>query len=150
MTVRENMSLANLQNFIKKAGLIDRKKEIEATHLYCEKLSIKVSDIEQRVETLSGGNQQKVIVGRWLQRQPDVFLMDEPTRGLDVGAKAEIHQLIEDFVSKGAAVLVVSSDIDEIMALSDRYLVIQKGKIVANLSHDATKTDLMSAAAGIV
>jgi ribose transport system ATP-binding protein len=150
MTVRENMSLANLQNFIKKAGLIDRKKEIEATHLYCEKLSIKVSDIEQRVETLSGGNQQKVIVGRWLQRQPDVFLMDEPTRGLDVGAKSEIHQLIEEFVSKGAAVLVVSSDIDEIMALSDRYLVIQKGKIVANLSHDATKTDLMSAAAGIV
>lgn len=150
MTVRENMSLANLKRFTKKMGLIDRKNEISETHKYREILSIKVSDIEQRIETLSGGNQQKVIVGRWLQRNPDIFLMDEPTRGLDVGAKAEIHQLIEDFVSKGAAVLVVSSDIDEIMALSDRFLVIHQGELVANLNHKATKTDLMSAAAGIV
>ncbi len=149
LSVRENMSLANLKSFIGKFGLIDKSKEKKMTEKYIDLLSIKVSDIEQKCETLSGGNQQKVIVGRWLQRSPEVFLMDEPTRGLDVGAKGEIHQLIEDLVTEGAAVVVISSDIDEIMSISDRFLVIYKGKIVANLPRKATKTELMSAATGV-
>jgi ABC-type sugar transport system ATPase subunit len=150
MSVRENMSLANLPSFLNKIGLIDTKKESKEAKKYRDMMSIKISSIEQRCETLSGGNQQKVIIGRWLQRNPEIFLLDEPTRGLDVGAKAEIHQLIEDFVSRGAAVLVVSSDIDEIMALSDRFIVLHQGRIVTKLDRDATKTELMSAATGII
>lgn len=150
LSVRENMSLANLKSFVGRFGLIDKAAEKTMTEKYIDILSIKVTDIEQRCETLSGGNQQKVIVGRWLQREPDIFLMDEPTRGLDVGAKSEIHQLIEDLVTKGAAVIVVSSDIDEIMSLSDRYIVLHQGALVANLPREASKTELMSAAAGAV
>lgn len=150
LSVRENMSLANLKKYARVAGLIDKKLEIEVTEKYQEMLAIKITSIEQKCETLSGGNQQKVIIGRWLQREPEIFLMDEPTRGLDVSAKSEIHQIIEDLVSKGAAVMIISSDIDEIMSLSDRYIVLYQGRIITELPHTASKNDLMSAAAGIM
>ena len=149
MTVRENMSLPNLRALTGGSGLVKRSAEKAVTEQYRERLSIKVSSIEQRCSTLSGGNQQKVIVGRWLQRQPEVFLMDEPTRGLDVGAKSEIHQIIENLASRGAAVLVITSDIDEIMSLSDRYLVMHRGNLACELPRDASKTELMSAATGV-
>ncbi len=148
MTVRENMSLANLRSLIGRLGLVRRVQEEKTTQEYVEELSIKVSSIEQRCGTLSGGNQQKVIVSRWLQRRPQVFLMDEPTRGLDVGAKTEIHRIIGDLAASGAAILVITSDIDEIMALSDRYTVMHKGRIVAELPRGAGKAELMGPATG--
>jgi len=107
-----------------------------------------ISSLEQPVETLSGGNQQKVVVGRWLQRNPVIYIMDEPTRGLDVGAKAEIRTVILELADAGAAVILVSSDIDQIMSMSDRYLVMNRGRITQELPASASKDELIAAAAG--
>jgi ABC-type sugar transport system ATPase subunit len=104
--------------------------------------------MEQPVRTLSGGNQQKVILGRWLKKNPPILVMDEPTRGLDVGAKKEIQQRIEALASRGIAILVISSELEEIMAISDRYIVLRKGRIVSEMGFDADKGNLLTAAVG--
>ena len=148
MSVANNMTIANLKKMMKRWPWIDQKRERMAVLESVKRLGVKISNIDQTVGTLSGGNQQKVVVARWLLRQPDVFLMDEPTRGLDVEAKTEIHRIIGELAKNGSALLVISSDIDEIMSLSDRYLVMSEGTVVASYSHSATKVDLMSAAAG--
>lgn len=149
MSVKTNMSLANLKALMSKVWpFIDNNLETRTAQDYVDRLSIKIAGLEQPVETLSGGNQQKVVVSRWLQRNPRIYIMDEPTRGLDVGAKAEIHQIIGRLADEGATLLVISSDIDEIISLSDRFLVMQRGRIVADLPAGATKEELMTAAAG--
>ncbi|TLN00232.1 sugar ABC transporter ATP-binding protein, partial [bacterium] len=150
MSVKNNMSLANLKQLTRGwLPFILPKIEREQTQKYVDRLEIKISDHNQRVETLSGGNQQKVIVGRWLQKNPLIYIMDEPTRGLDVGAKADIRNIIAELAEGGAAILVISSEIEEIMSVSDRYLVMNRGRIVAELDRDATKEKLMAAAAGV-
>jgi ABC-type sugar transport system ATPase subunit len=150
MSVKYNMSLANLYALSgKRFPFIDRKLENQQVKKYINRLEIKISGIEQKVSTLSGGNQQKVIVGRWLQKNPLIYLMDEPTRGLDVGAKADIRNIINELAESGAALLVISSEIEEIMSVSDRYLVMNRGHIVAELPAEATKEELMAAAAGV-
>ena len=149
-SVRHNMSLANLAALTKNHyPFIDHKLENEQVKKYVDKLEIRISSPEQKVATLSGGNQQKVIVGRWLQKNPLIYIMDEPTRGLDVGAKADIRNIINELAESGAALLVISSEIDEIMAVSDRYLVMNRGHIVLELPAEATKEELMAAAAGV-
>lgn len=149
MSVKYNMSLANLRALItSRIPFIDRKKEIEQTNKYVKRLEIIISNIEQRVDTLSGGNQQKVIVGRWLQKNPLIFIMDEPTRGLDVGAKADIRNIINELAESGVAIMVISSEIDEIMSVSDRYLIMNRGRIIAELPRGASKQQLMEKAAG--
>jgi ABC-type sugar transport system ATPase subunit len=149
MSVKHNMSLANLRALSKgRATFIQPKLEHEQTKKYVERLEIKISDYNQKVETLSGGNQQKVIVGRWLQKNPMIYIMDEPTRGLDVGAKADIRNIITELAENGAAILVISSEIEEIMSVSDRYLVMRRGRIITELPREATKEQLMAAAAG--
>ncbi|GAP13138.1 ABC-type sugar transport system, ATPase component [Longilinea arvoryzae] len=149
MSVKHNMSLANLWKLTRGfLPFIQSKLEQEQTQKYVDRLEIKVANHNQRVETLSGGNQQKVIIGRWLQKNPLIYIMDEPTRGLDVGAKADIRKIIAELAESGAAILVISSEIDEMMSVSDRYLVMNRGRIVAELSRDATKEKLMAAAAG--
>ena len=131
MSIRLNMSLANLRNLLSRLRpFIARASEERITREYVTKLNIKSTSIEQKVGTLSGGNQQKVVVGRWLQTKPLIFLLDEPTRGLDVEAKAELHSIVGDLADSGAAVLIVSSDLDEIISLSDRFLVMVRGRIV--------------------
>ncbi|MGO9308040.1 MAG: sugar ABC transporter ATP-binding protein, partial [Spirochaetia bacterium] len=150
MAIRANMSLANLRKLLSRfRPFIARAREQELTKEYVKKLNIKSTSIEQRVETLSGGNQQKVVIGRWLETAPQIFLLDEPTRGLDVEAKAELHSLIGDLADSGAAVLLVSSDLDEIMSLSDRFLVMVRGRMVRELSGNATKHDLLAIASGM-
>lgn len=150
VSVRHNMSLANLPALTKnRYPFINRKMETEQVKEYVDRLDIKISSQEQKVATLSGGNQQKVILGRWLQKNPLIYIMDEPTRGLDVGAKADIRNIINELAESGAALLVISSEIDEIMAVSDRYLVMNRGRIVSELPAGATKEDLMAAAAGV-
>lgn len=150
MSIRQNLSLANLRNFISRLWpFIARAREEAAAGEYVRKLSIKSTSIEQRVATLSGGNQQKVVVGRWLQTSPLVFLMDEPTRGLDVEAKAELHSIISGLADSGAAVMFVSSDLDEIMSLSDRFLVMVRGRLVRELPRETTKHELLATASGI-
>ena len=151
MSVCNNMSLANLTNLTKKkpfSSVIDSKLENSETDKYVKRMDIKISSQAQRVETLSGGNQQKVIIGRWLQKNPPIYIMDEPTRGLDVGAKAYIRRIISDLAEHGAGILVISSEIEEIMSVSDRYLVMKRGSIVAEFGSNASKEDLVATATG--
>lgn len=150
MSLRLNMSLANLRNLLSRFWpFVAKGREEQLTAQYVAKLNIKSTSTEQVVRTLSGGNQQKVVVGRWLQTNPIIFLLDEPTRGLDVEAKAELHQIVSDLAMSGAAVIVVSSDLDEIMSLGDRFLVMVRGRVVAAVPGSATKHDLLASASGI-
>jgi ribose transport system ATP-binding protein len=150
MSIRVNMSLANLRNLLSRFWpFVARANEEQMAREFVTKLNIKSTSIEQKVGTLSGGNQQKVVVGRWLQTKPLIFLLDEPTRGLDVEAKAELHSIVGDLADIGAAVLIVSSDLDEIMSLSDRFLVMVRGRIVGEFPGTVTKHQLLATASGI-
>ncbi|MBK8051422.1 MAG: sugar ABC transporter ATP-binding protein [Anaerolineales bacterium] len=148
MSVRENMSLANLLQLRNRWRLVDGHRETALAQQFVERLHIKVSSILQPVRTLSGGNQQKVVVGRWLERNPPIYIMDEPTRGLDVGAKAEIRDIVYELAANGAAILVIASEIEEMMAFADRFLVMNRGAIVREFGKDVSKDALMAAAAG--
>lgn len=147
MSVKDNMTSANLRNLTGKIpGFLDKQKELAVCEKYVKELETKVASLNQPISTLSGGNQQKVILGRWLQKDLKVFILDEPTRGLDIGAKADVMNVIHDLSKKGAAVLVIMSDIDELMSVSQRYLVMHNGKIVKELPGGSSQTDLMAAA----
>lgn len=148
MSIKQNMSLANLRGLLNSWQFIDSARETRLTQEFVKRLKIVISSIGQPVATLSGGNQQKVVVGRWLELNPPIYIMDEPTRGLDVGAKAEIRSIILELASKGAAILVISSEIEEMMALAHRYLVMNRGQITRELPGSAQKNELMGAAAG--
>ena len=149
MSVSANISLASLPKLVGRLWpFLNHQHEMDQSQQLVMRLSVKTSGLTQTVGTLSGGNQQKVIVSRWLAKNPPIYLMDEPTRGLDVGAKAEIRAIIRDLAKQGAALLVISSEIDEIMSVSDRYLVLNRGRIVAELPADASKNELMATAAG--
>jgi ABC-type sugar transport system ATPase subunit len=148
LSVKHNMSLANLTTLLSRIWpLIDNKREVKEAEKYVNRLNIIVSSLDQIVATLSGGNQQKVVIGRWLERSPIIYFMDEPMRGLDVGAKAEIRNIITELAEAGAAILVVSSELEELMSVSDRYLVMDRGRIVAELPREATKEELIAKAA---
>lgn len=148
MSVKQNMSLANLPQLISRWLLIDTEKETALAQQFVKRLNIMISNLEQAAGTLSGGNQQKVVVGRWLELNPPILIMDEPTRGLDVGAKAEIRNIIIELAESGTAILVISSEIEEMMAMAHRYLVIARGRIVTELPGNASKNELMATAAG--
>lgn len=145
MTVRENVSLASLEKSSSVPfGRIIRNKEKETTSEQIEKLRIVTSGTEQAVKNLSGGNQQKVVLAKWLAVQPRVYILDEPTRGVDVGAKEEIHRIILALAEDGASVVLISSEMEEILRLSDRILVMHKGKIRGEVSpEDATQENLV-------
>ena len=147
-SVIENLSLANLKALVSRAWpFIDLKKELQVGRSLVDRLNIKVHGLEQAVATLSGGNQQKVILGRWIQRSPRVFIMDEPTRGLDVGAKAEIRTIIAELAASGMAILLISSEIDDLLELADRFLVMSRGKILVEKPAGSSREELMAAAA---
>jgi len=130
MRIRENVSVAMLTALAHR-GFIDRKSEGELAKHTVGQLNVRATSIEQVVNKLSGGNQQKIVVGKWLARHPKVLIMDEPTRGVDVGAKAEIHRLISELAQQGLAILMISSELPEILGMSDRVLVMREGHIVA-------------------
>jgi ribose transport system ATP-binding protein len=132
MTVRENMTLPALGSYAR-LGLVKRSAETSAVQATAAALTVKASSIESPVATLSGGNQQKVVLGKWLSLEPRVMFFDEPTQGVDVGAKAEIHRLIRRLADQGAAVVLISSDIEEIVAESDRVAVMHEGLITGIL-----------------
>ena len=149
MSVKANISLANLHGLVTNLWpLVNGGLEDTLAEKFVNRLAIKTSGLNQPVATLSGGNQQKVVVGRWLERNPTIFFMDEPIRGLDVGAKAEIRTIITELAQSGTAVLVVSSEIEEIMSVSNRYLVMHRGRITGELPGTADKDELVAAAAG--
>ena len=149
MAIRANISLATLGNFLSRLGLINRSQEAATAHKFRERLNIRTPDIETQVGMLSGGNQQKVMLAKWLNMNPDLLIFDEPTRGIDVGAKAEVHDLIRDFVKQGGAAIVISSDLPEVMAMGDRILVMREGQQMAILDHqEASQERIMALATG--
>jgi ribose transport system ATP-binding protein len=133
-SVRENFSLASLMRF-QTGGLVRHREESAAFASYVERLNIRISSHEQVISHLSGGNQQKVLLARWLFHNTKVFLLDEPTRGVDIGAKQEIYQLIADLAQQGKAVLLISSELPEILSLSDRILVMRQGRISGEIQN---------------
>ena len=146
MNVAKNTSLASL-NKISKFNFIDKKKEAELSKQFIRKLNTKVSSSRQVVEKLSGGNQQKVVIAKWLATKPKVLLLDEPTRGIDVGAKSEIYKLISELAALGMSIVFVSSELPEILAISDNILVLSESKLTARLSRaEATEEVIMKAA----
>jgi ribose transport system ATP-binding protein len=134
MSLRENMTLALLPRLIKN-GSVDRAKEREIVERFIKALGIKHASIEQPIRELSGGNQQKVLLARWLALEPDLLLLDEPTRGVDVGAKFEIQTIIRDYVDKGVGVLLISSEFEELVEGADRIVVLQDGSSVTELQN---------------
>jgi ABC-type sugar transport system ATPase subunit len=150
MPVKVNMTIANLKAFIGKIWpFLNLKAEDKSSREYVQKLHIKLSSLEQRIETLSGGNQQKVIISRWLQRNPIIYFMDEPIKGIDVGAKVEIKNLILELAENGAGVLLISSEIDELMSICDRYLVMCRGQITGEFQSNVSKEKLIGAATNL-
>jgi ABC-type sugar transport system ATPase subunit len=148
MTVIDNVALPN-RWFLTRAGVISRSKTLDYVRKLVADVMLRPPAIHREVGQFSGGNQQKVVIAKWLGRQPDLIILDEPTRGVDVGAKAEIHRLVRDLADKGAAVLVVSSDLPELLELSDVIHVIRDGRIAGTLSKDqATEKTVMSLASG--
>lgn len=133
--VRENISLAALRN-LARAGLIDRRKEKQVVQEYIEQLKIKTPGAETLVSNLSGGNQQKVVLAKWLLNGPEIIIFDEPTRGIDVGAKRDIYLLINELAKQGKAIIVISSEMAEVMGISDRILVMCEGRITGELNRD--------------
>jgi len=146
-SVRENFGLPNLERFLR-GPFIDRRRERQAFAGYVEKLKIKVSNPEQLAEDLSGGNQQKVVLAKWLARHADIIIIDEPTRGIDVGAKYEIYQLMNQLAQEGKAIIMVSSELPEILGMSDRVIVMHEGRIKGEITDvaNARQEDILAMA----
>jgi inositol transport system ATP-binding protein len=144
MAVRENLSMAALGALTGPGGFIRRGQERALVTEYPRKLNIRMASAEQRIVNLSGGNQQKVIIARWLAPKPRVLIVDEPTRGIDVGAKAEVHGLLHQLAEQGIAVIMISSGLPEILGMSDRILTMREGRITGEIQRaDATEETLM-------
>ncbi|MGI8668024.1 MAG: ATP-binding cassette domain-containing protein, partial [Jatrophihabitans sp.] len=133
-----------------RAGLIRRSSEASLALGGAERLQLKFGRLKNPVATLSGGNQQKVVLGKWLARRPSLLIIDEPTRGIDVGTKAEVHRILDELVSHGMAVLMISSELPEVLGMADRVIVLHEGRISAELSRaEATEDAVMRAASGL-
>ena len=148
MSVRENMSLSVLRK-VSSGGFLDVAAEERLADEYVARLGIRTAGIEVAASKLSGGNQQKIVVGKWLATRPKLLILDEPTRGIDVGAKAEIHRLMGELAGRGLAILMISSELPEVLGMSDRVLVMREGALVAEFSHaEATQSAVVSAMMG--
>lgn len=144
MTVRENITLVGIDNIIKN-GLIKRPEEKDICNEFISRLRIATPDIEKEVKYLSGGNQQKVVLSKWLMVNSDIIIFDEPTRGIDVGAKAEIYKLLNDLAANGKAIIMISSELPEILGMCDRILVMHNGRIAGELDRsEANQEKIMN------
>jgi ABC-type sugar transport system ATPase subunit len=132
LSVKENISLPSLDSFCRLGVINGRKEEIEADS-YVRDLRVKTPGLEQKVLHLSGGNQQKVVLAKWLCSKADIFIFDEPTRGIDVGSKVEIYHLMNQLTASGVAIIMISSELPEILGMSDRILVMHQKRISANV-----------------
>ena len=149
LSIAANVTLPVLRRYLTRLGLIHRPREEAAAEGFRQRLDIKAPSAMHLVEKLSGGNQQKVMFGKWLNTRPRIFLLDEPTRGIDVGAKAEVHAMVRELAEEGMAILCISSDLPEVLAMSDRILVMREGRQMGILGRDeATQEAVMSLATG--
>ncbi|MDF1566397.1 MAG: sugar ABC transporter ATP-binding protein [Spirochaetaceae bacterium] len=147
MSISFNMAMANLFR-MKKGVVIDEAKQKATVGQFVDNLRIKLGQRSDPVRSLSGGNQQKTILGRWLATEPDILILDEPTHGVDIGAKADIYALIRELAEKGKSIILISSEMPEIIAMSDRVIVMTEGRVSAELSdEDITEENIMAAAA---
>ena len=148
MCVRENISLSNLRDVVR-GPFINKKKESQVSEQFVSDLKIKTPTIEQEVEYLSGGNRQKVVLARWLYAKSKVMMFDEPTAGIDVGAKHEIYNLINRLAKDGIGIIVISSELPELLGICDRIAVMCEGRITGILSRsEATQEKIMMLATG--
>ncbi len=148
MSIKENTTLASLEK-VSKAGVLDEGAEVSYTTKYVKEIRTKTPSIEVAVNTLSGGNQQKVVLAKALMSDPKVMILDEPTRGIDVGAKYEIYKIMNELVDKGVVIIMISSEMEEILGMSDRILTIAEGEITGEFdAREATQEILMRAAVG--
>ncbi|MDF7659612.1 sugar ABC transporter ATP-binding protein [Erwiniaceae bacterium L1_54_6] len=136
LSVLENMSIVNMPDYIGKSGFVSHMKMAQDCMEQIRKLNIKTPTMDQIINNLSGGNQQKVLIARWLLAQPKILILDEPTRGIDVGAKAEIYRLISELANRGVAIIMVSSELPEILGMSDRVMVMHAGRITGILNKE--------------
>lgn len=144
--IKQNITIANLKE-LSKQGVLNKNEEVKTANHYKTSLNIKTPSVEQKVENLSGGNQQKVSLGKWLFVKPKVLILDEPTRGIDVGAKYEIYTLMNMLVEQGMSIIMISSELPEILGMSDRIYVVSEGKIAGELmSSEATQEKIMEMA----
>jgi ribose transport system ATP-binding protein/rhamnose transport system ATP-binding protein len=148
-SVRENMSLPNLHKF-SRLGIVDERVERETVQKQAEALRVKMATVEQPVRELSGGNQQRVALAKWLLANPELLILDEPTHGIDVATKAEIHRLITDWKRQGKTILLISSELEELQQLCDRIVVVRQGRIVGEFEPNAPQTQILEAAFGRV
>ena len=144
-----NITLATLRSYVTRLRLLDSSAEREVADGFRRKLSIRTQSLDTPVEQLSGGNQQKTMLAKWLNAKPDVLILDEPTRGIDVGAKAEVHQIIDELARSGMAIILISSDLPEVLAMSDRVLVMREGRQMGLFDRaEATEERVITAAMG--
>lgn len=143
-SVQANISIVKLQNFCTRLfHFIKGKAEKDAVNEMINTVQIKVSDMNQKIDSLSGGNQQKAIIGRWLMVKPKILILDEPTRGIDIGSKSEIHRLMGEFVKQGMAVILISSDMPEVLGMADRIIVMRDGRQVLEISREEATQELI-------
>jgi inositol transport system ATP-binding protein len=148
LSVLENLEISVLNRDFVRFGFVRQRAVTQACAAMSRLLRVKTPDLHERIENLSGGNQQKVLLGRWLLTGPKILILDEPTRGVDVGAKAEIHQLIARLVAQGAAVLMISSEMPEILGMSHRIMVMHEGRVTGILDREqADQVKIMDLAA---
>jgi len=149
MSISANITLPMLHQYLDRFGLIRHDKEQATAEAFRKRLSIRTSSVDLAVAKLSGGNQQKVMLSKWLNTRPSVLILDEPTRGIDVGAKAEVHAIIAELAAEGIGIILISSDLPEVLAMSDRVLVMREGRAMAIFERkDADQETVMTAAMG--
>jgi rhamnose transport system ATP-binding protein len=148
-SITTNITLPVLERYCNSLGLIDKQREAKDADGFRQQLNIKAASLDVEVGTLSGGNQQKVMLAKWLNTNPGLLIVDEPTRGIDIGAKAEVHRIIRDLAAQGVAVIIISSDLPEVLSLADRVLVMREGRLVGEFSGvQATQESVMQMAVG--
>ncbi len=148
LSIERNATLPRLAA-VSRWGLVSRTREHAVADEWTRRLGVRLRRLTDPVATLSGGNQQKVVLGKWLATKPAVLIVDEPTRGIDVGAKVEVHALLAELAADGIAVLMISSELSEVLGMADRVLVMHEGRITAELDGEAaTEESVMHAATG--
>jgi len=144
MSVAENIVLASMRYFLRLLGWVDQSKAISTSNEMVRKINIKTPSLQQKVKFLSGGNQQKVIVGKWLTADTEILIFDEPTRGIDVGAKSEVYKLLNELIHQGKSIIMISSELPEILRMSHRVLVMCEGRVTGELrAAEATQENIM-------
>ncbi|EPX84578.1 ABC-type sugar transport system, ATPase component [Rubellimicrobium thermophilum DSM 16684] len=148
-SIAANVTLPRIDSYANRWGWLDRRREMADAARFAAGMRIKAAGLSAPVGTLSGGNQQKVMLAKWLNTNPRILIVDEPTRGIDIGAKAEVHRILRELAGQGVAILVISSDLPEVLSLADRVLVMREGRLAGELpGATATEESVMRIALG--